>query len=260
MTPGRLRGLIFDMDGTLADTEEVHRIAFNAAFADAGLPVRWDPAEHRRRLPQGSGKERLAVLFAEPPVSELIPLDQRERRILELHERKTTFFTAEIEAGRAALRPGVLRLIRAAAGRGLKLGVASTAHTRSVHTVLRVGLGPELYSRLAAVYGGNDVTHKKPHPEVYQRCLADLGLRPEEAVAFEDSRLGLRSALAAGLTTVVTYTHWTDDQDFTGAAAVIDQLGDPGLPPVAVRCGPAGFASGGMVGLEDLERLIEIGG
>jgi HAD superfamily hydrolase (TIGR01509 family) len=258
----RLRGLIFDMDGTLADTEEVHRWAFNRAFEALGLPVNWDVAEHRRRLPQGSGRERLALLFAEPPLAERFPDPaERERMIVRLHETKTNFFGEAIDAGRAELRPGVARLLAAAREAGLKTAVASTAHRRSVNAILRNKLPADLVAGLSAVYGGGDVINKKPHPEVYLRCLSDMGLKAGEAVAFEDSRIGLTSALAARLTTVVTHTHWTQGQDFTGAALVTDCLGDP--PPTGPSCrldtAPPALGRPAFLALEHFEALLGTG-
>ena len=102
-----------------------------------------------------------------------------------------------------------------------------------------MNLGEALYRRFVSIYAGNDIPNKKPHPEVYLRCLADMGLPAAAVVALEDTRIGMLSALAAGLTTVVTYTHWTDDQDFAGAAMVVDHLGEPGGPASRASRGPS---------------------
>lgn len=256
---GRLRGIIFDLDGTIADTEEVHRAAFNAAFEDLGLPVRWSAEEHRRRLPQGSGRERLDLLFAEEPLASLFPPDRRAEAITRLHQRKTERFTVEVDAGRVDIRPGIRRLMEEAVAAGVTIAVASTAHRRAVHAVLRVRLGADLYGRFAAIYSGNDVTLKKPHPEIYLRTLADMGLPAGSVVALEDTRIGLSAAVAAGLATVVTFTHWTDDQDFQEAALVADSLGEPGGPACRVTRGPGWAAGRTWLGLAEMERVLSGG-
>lgn len=255
MSARRLRGLIFDIDGTLADTEEVHRYAFNRALAEFGVPAQWDRAEHRRRMTIGAGRERLTAMFAEPAWRAVYPDRPAERMAAEVHARKTQIFAEAIEAGQAKLRPGVKRLLTEAVQAGLTLAVASTAHRTAVHTVLRVGLGEALYRRFAAVISGNDVVDKKPHPEAFRSCLTESGLTPAEAIAFEDSRTGLESATAAGITTVITYNRWTDDQDFSGAALVADCLGEPEGPACAIRSARVDLGRPGWIALEHLERL-----
>jgi HAD superfamily hydrolase (TIGR01509 family) len=205
----------------------------------------------------GAGRERLAAMFAEPEWAARYPNAAAENLVGRIHDRKTRVFAAAIEAGQAALRPGVRRLLEAAAAAGVKTGVASTAHKVAVHTVLRVGLGAGLAGKFAAIFSGNDVEQKKPHPEIYRRCLAEMKLSAGEVIVLEDSRVGLESAAAAGVAVAITFNRWTDDQDFSGAALTVDCLGDPGGPACSIRQSRVDLGRPEFVTLEHLERLLE---
>lgn len=218
--------LIFDVDGTLAETEEAHRRAFNDAFAEAGLGWRWDPPLYRRLLDVTGGKERIRhYLDAHGDRPRLD--DETVRR---LHARKTERYNDLLVSGEVALRPGVARLIGEARAAGVPLAIATTTSRPNVETLLAATLGPQALGWFAAVAAGDVVPAKKPAPDVYLLALRELGLPPGRCVALEDSRNGLEAALAAGLPTVVTVSAYTDDQAFPGALSVLDHLGEPGLP------------------------------
>ncbi|WP_119154338.1 HAD-IA family hydrolase [Caldimonas tepidiphila] len=224
-----INALIFDVDGTLADTEELHRQSFNAAFRDAGLGWEWTPAEYRELLRVTGGKERIAAHVAR------LGLDEAERRRLieripELHADKTRRYTAAVSAGRLPLRDGVARLIHEARDAGCLLAIATTTTAANVDALLRATLGEHGPGLFAVIGCGDLVRVKKPAPDIYRLVLDTLGVAPEEAVAFEDSWNGLRSAVAAGLWTVVTPTYWTEGDDFSEAGLLLPRLGDPGQP------------------------------
>ena len=249
--------LIFDCDGVLADTErDGHLPAFNAAFAEAGLPVRWSEADYAEKLKIGGGKERIASVFT-PELDAAVGVTSEQERtdwIKQLHLRKTALFTQRVDDDLLPARPGVHRLIGAALDAGWTVAVASTSAEASVRAVLRHVAGDDNYAR-CAVFAGDVVAAKKPAPDIYLKVLADLGLDPAECVVVEDSGIGVAAAVAAGLTTVVTISSFTAGDDFTGAALVLSDLGDPGAP-FTVPAAPAGVHPTGMVTLDDLAALI----
>ncbi|WP_217615261.1 HAD-IA family hydrolase [Cellulomonas sp. GbtcB1] len=252
-------GLLLDCDGVLADTErDGHLPAFNATFEEFGLPVRWSQEEYGRLLAIGGGKERLRTLLEPGLVARAgLPTDEDEQRelVARWHRAKTERYTALVRSGALPGRPGIARLVAEADAAGWRLAVASTSAEESVRAVLEHAVGPELAARFD-VFAGDVVPHKKPAPDIYLLALRETGLDPREVVVVEDSANGLRAALAAGLTTVVTVSSYTRDEDFTGAALVVSSLGDPPDDPATTLADPRGLEVDGAVGLGHLQRLL----
>ncbi len=224
-----LRALIFDVDGTLADTEEAHRQAFNDAFLAHDLPWQWSAATYRELLGVTGGKERIARYVE----SLGLPVVERERlrRIVPLvHRTKTEAFAGLVEMGGVPLLPGVARLLSEARSAGLRLGIASTTTARNLTALLTRNIGTSALSWFDAISTGDVVAQKKPAPDIYRHALAVLGLPAGACVALEDSELGVRAAKAAGLFTVAVPTRWTSDQSFMLADLVLPSLGDPQRP------------------------------
>lgn len=221
----RLKALIFDVDGTLADTEEAHRIAFNDAFAAAGLAWRWDAALYRDLLRVAGGRERIAHYIDTLQLSEEAKAHNRAR-IPELHADKTRRYAQRVAHGQVVLRTGVARLITEARMAGVQLALATTTSPQNVDALIGATLGAGALDWFASRVCGDAVAAKKPSPEAYLRALSELGLRAQDCVALEDSANGLRAALGAGLCTVVTPTQWSAGEDLAGAALVIPHLGD----------------------------------
>jgi HAD superfamily hydrolase (TIGR01509 family) len=229
-----VRALLFDVDGTIADTEETHREAFNAAFREHHLPHVWEPDEYRDLLAVTGGRERLAHYFESARVAWSHGL------VADVHRTKTMKYGELVASGSVPLRPGVARLWDEAREAGLRLGITTTTTEANVHALLEAALGTGAASRFAVLACGDVVPAKKPAPDVYLHALAVLGLAPHEAVAFEDSTPGLASAKAAGLFTVVTPCQWTERQDLSAADVRVSHLGDPAAPlsgEDAVRAG-----------------------
>lgn len=220
-----LTAIIFDVDGTLADTErDGHRPAFNAAFAEAGLAWQWNEALYGELLAITGGKERIRHFATRHDPIFLAHADS-ENRIARLHAAKTRHFLALLESGAIPLRPGVAQLIAESRAEGMRLAIATTTTLENVTTLLRVNLGPTAESWFDVIGAGDIVPAKKPAPDIYHWVLQRLALPGGSCLAIEDSAHGLAASLAAGVPTLVTPNAYTLGQDFSGALAVISDLG-----------------------------------
>lgn len=219
-----LQALIFDVDGTLAETErDGHRRAFNAAFREAGLPFEWDERTYGELLKVTGGKERIRFFLDNCDMCPKLS----DHQIRALHKRKTELYTAWLETGDWVLRPGIARLIREARAEGLKLAIATTTTQDNVEALLKhVGL-LDAFDMIGA---GDIVPKKKPAPDIYLWVLKQLGINQKGAIAFEDSENGLKAARAAGLRVIVTPSYYTREEHFDGAWAVLSDLGELDKP------------------------------
>jgi len=246
-----LKAVFWDVDGTLAETEMAgHRLAFNRAFADAGLPWRWDPLTYRRLLNVTGGRERLGVFLSE--VEGRVP---EASRLDQLQACKQAHYRELVGEGDLVLRAGVARLMTEIAGAGL-LQVIVTTSGRSAVTALLQASADDLQPHLRFWICGEDVACKKPDPEAYRLAIARAGVQPAQVLVLEDSSPGLRAAAAAGLATVVTLSQVSAVEPveaFAEALAVLDGLGDE-LEPARVLRGPT--CPGDQVTLSYLQRLL----
>jgi HAD superfamily hydrolase (TIGR01509 family) len=212
-----IRALIFDVDGTLAETEEAHRQAFNSVFAREGLGWVWDVERYRHLLRVTGGKERIARYLADEGLS--LPPE----RIAALHGLKNEAYMRIVRSGGAPLRPGIAELIADARAAGLKLAICTTTSRVNIETLLDVALGAQGRALFAVVVTGEDVRAKKPDPEAYLLALARLQLPASQCLALEDSRNGVEAAVAAGVRVVVSPSLYTSHETFPGAAAIRDE-------------------------------------
>ncbi|MEX8498707.1 MAG: HAD-IA family hydrolase [Leptothrix ochracea] len=241
-----LRALLWDVDGTLAETErDGHRAAFNMAFKEFSLSWRWDVEAYGQLLHITGGRERMLHDFETRPEAPREPVE-RERLALALHRRKNELYAQLVRQGGIQARPGVKRLIEQAHQQGLRQAIATTTSRSNVNALLRGMLGEDWQRYFAGVVCGEDVEHKKPDPEVYLRALADVGVEPYEALAMEDSAPGLKAARAAGVPALITRSIYFANSDFSGAWAVMDDLdqGDAQTPgPVSLDALSARYAA-----------------
>lgn len=220
-----LRALIFDVDGTLADTESVHRAAFNHAFKETGLGWHWDEALYTELLDISGGKERVLHYWKRVnPDVRAIEAQAVQDTVHRIHELKTAYYEAAVNNGEVALRPGVLTLFEEAAAEGVLLAIATTTSPVNIAALLRRAMGPDWRHAFAAIGDGTTAPLKKPHPMVYEQILQLLRLDASECLAFEDSGNGLKAATLAGLATVITPTQFTRHHDFSRALHVVPDL------------------------------------
>ncbi|MGM0593820.1 MAG: HAD family hydrolase [Pseudomonadota bacterium] len=247
-----LKALLFDVDGTLADTErDGHRVAFNRAFAEAGLDWEWSEALYGKLLAVTGGKERIRY-YLDNFNTEFERPAELDTFIAGLHKSKTAHYVQMLSEGVIPLRPGVKRLIKEAREAGLRLAVATTTTPENVSALVENALAPDAMSWFEVIAAGDVVPAKKPAPDIYTYAMEKMGLAPEACIAFEDSHNGIRSSLGAGLKTIVAVNGYTREEDFSGAEIVLDHWGEPDQP-FTVLSGDAGGAS--YLDLDLVKRL-----
>jgi HAD superfamily hydrolase (TIGR01509 family) len=222
-----LEALIFDVDGTLAETEEAHRQSFNEAFAAFGFDWNWDKELYRQLLQVTGGKERLRYYIDEwrPRGIELALA-----RFAEIYEDASARYSMLVRSGAVAARPGVRRLITEAHERGVRLAIATTSLRDSVDALLRMMVGKETSSWFMVIAAGDIVARKKPAPDIYLAALEKLGFGADSCVAIEDSENGVKAAIAAGLPVIAAPSYYLKGDDFSLATSVLSDLGEPDRP------------------------------
>jgi beta-phosphoglucomutase-like phosphatase (HAD superfamily) len=233
-----LQALIFDIDGTFANTEEAHRCAFNEAFQKHGLSWYWDEGEYSKLLRTTGGKERLAAYI------DRLDLPSEDKQALRaqigaIHATKTDLYTRKVSSGAVPLREGVKRLIEQARGAGVALAIATTTTLPNIDALLKTNLGSDALALFSVIGAGDQVPRKKPAPDIYQWVLRQLALPAFNCIAIEDSAHGLAAAQGAGLFTLVTPSYWTQNEDFSSADWVLPSLS-------------------ALSGLAELERRLEL--
>lgn len=225
-----LQALIFDVDGTLADTErDGHRVAFNRAFVDAGLDWHWTEARYGELLAIAGGKERIQH-YMQSDCPDFEPPEPLPAWAAALHRAKSQHFKRLLREDLIQLRPGVKRLIEDAREQGIRLAIATTSALETVTALLETALAPDSPTWFEVIAAGDMVPAKKPAPDIYHYVLRTMQLNPSDCLVLEDSYAGLQAARQAGLPTVITVNGYTRQQDFAGALLVLSHLGEPALP------------------------------
>ena len=248
----KLKALLFDVDGTLADTErDGHRVAFNRAFAEAGLDWEWSEELYGKLLAVTGGKERIRYYLDNFNTAFERP-EALDEFIAGLHASKTRHYVQMLSEGMIPLRPGVRRLIDEARAAGMRLAVATTTTPENVSALLENAMDPDAMSWFEVIAAGDIVPAKKPAPDIYTWAMEQMQLKPEECIAFEDSHNGIRSSRGAELTTIVSVNGYTADEEFDGAAIILDNWGEPNQPFTVIE----GDAGGSIyLDLEMVKRL-----
>jgi HAD superfamily hydrolase (TIGR01509 family) len=225
-----LKALIFDVDGTLANTEQdCHLRAFNEAFKLLNMNWHWDNVIYSDLLQVSGGKERIAHYMNQYEPLVETPLSKVD--IARIHQLKTDIFVGYVAQGCVSIRTGVQRLVNEA-----------------------ILVGGGMSSKFEVIGAGDVVKNKKPASDIYQYVLDELKLSASECIVFEDSAVGFASASAIGLKTVVTLSEYTKAFEFDGAMVVIDHLGEKGKPFEIMSGRPSSHS---FVNVEYLKELHE---
>jgi HAD superfamily hydrolase (TIGR01509 family) len=249
----RLQAVIFDVDGTLAETErDGHRPAFNAAFREYGLDWEWDVSLYGKMLAVTGGKERIRA-YCQEYRPDFLDRTDVDALIAELHQAKTRHYVAFMERGEVPPRSGVVRLVRELRQAGIRLAIATTTTPANVDALLAHTLHALPESTFEVIGAGDIVPAKKPAPDIYAWVLRHLDLPADECLAIEDSRNGVLAARGAGLPVLVTESAYTRGEDFTGATAVLCGLGDSNDPAHAIAGPPL---PAGLVDVSYLRRCV----
>lgn len=244
---GQLGAVVFDVDGTLVDSERHgHRPAFNAAFAEAGLPYEWDEDVYGALLDVPGGRRRIHEFL----VGEGHADEEAGALAARLHTRKTEIFRGLAVAGRIPARPGAKRLLDELAAAGVTVAVATTGRRVWVEPLLDRLFG---LARFTTVVAGDDVPALKPDPSAYVAVLDRLAAPADAVVVVEDSDNGVAAAAAAGLACLAVVNDYTAGQDLPGAGLVVDGFGRPGR--AQVLAGPSEALDDGAVTVATLRRL-----
>ena len=223
----QLKAFIFDVDGTLADTErDGHRVAFNQAFDELGINWNWDIETYGKLLAVTGGKERMKFYATDFLNNENLP-ENLDSIIPDIHQAKTRHYMELLSTGAIPLRPGVERLIHEARERDFRISIATTTTPENVTSLIEHTLGKESIDWFEVIAAGDIVPAKKPAGDIYDYTLKEMKLNADECIAFEDSHNGILSSLDANLETIITINDYTKEHDFSGARIVLDQMGEP---------------------------------
>jgi len=224
-----LEGVIFDVDGTLADTEEIHRQAFNLAFEQFDLDWDWTPGLYEELLRISGGRERITYYGAD--LRENFQSDTEFRNyVLNIHGVKTEIYRDLLHSGAVKLRPGVERLLEECRRENMIMGIATSSKYANLKTLLDQNLGSEWPTWFETIKTCDSVDEKKPSPAVYLAVLKELPVPSNRCIAFEDTENGLGAATGAGICTIVTTHFFTRNHHFPNAGMVVDHMGEPGMP------------------------------
>eukprot|EP00210_Caulerpa_lentillifera_P009070 g8655.t1 len=240
VSTAKLDALVLDCDGVIVESENLHRVAYNDSFKEFNVLINGDLVDWSEEFYDefqnkvGGGKPKMRWYFRHhgwPTTSRFLtpPEDPESQEALidELQSWKSSRYRELIGSGEIEPRPGILRLIKEAREKGLKVAVCSASTKPSVVFVLENLLGDEIFSSLDCFLAGDDVKEKKPNPLIYKTAAERLGLAPRNCLVIEDSAIGVEAALGAGMRCIVTYTRSSKSQSFQGAELIVPNLENP---------------------------------
>jgi len=236
----KLKALLFDVDGTLADTEkDGHRMAFNVAFKEKGLDWEWDEKLYGELLSVSGGKERMTH-YAKNYLNDF-KMDNHEESIKILHRNKTNYYIELLKQSKIELRVGVKRLIEEAKSQNMRMAIVTTTSFENVQYLVENTLGKNAMDYFELIACGDIVPDKKPAPDIYLWALEKMKLNANEVLAFEDSYNGVTSATTSHIKTIATINEYTKNEDTSKAELIINQLGDKENPMQVIQGDGLGY-------------------
>lgn len=229
-----LKALIFDVDGTLANTERNgHLVAFNLAFEKLGLNWHWSNELYCQLLKVTGGQLRIKYYIKNYKPE--FKCDAIDVFVKETHALKTKIYTYLMDAGDIPLRTGVTRLLNEARKAGLRLAIATTTTPINVDSLIANTLGRDTLAWFEVIGTGDVVSNLKPAGDIYHWVIEKMNLKADECIAFEDSHNGIVSATNANLKTLVTINEYTESHSFEDAMVVLNHLGNPNKPFAIIK-------------------------
>ena len=210
-----LKAVIFGSIGSFSETSRIQLESFNEALSQNGLKQQWDEKEYIEFLKIQGGLNRLKQVFPEssPQVLEKI------------HSDKTRLFQQKLAEGESYLRTGFETFCEMLLQNNILIGLASTTFLDSIDAILK---SLNTISRENFTFIGHQglTQRQKPDPEIYEMALREMGVKKDEVLAFEDTRLSLMSPIHAGIKTIAIPGELSSGQDFSEATLVIQQYSD----------------------------------
>ncbi|UWQ22557.1 HAD family phosphatase [Jannaschia sp. W003] len=214
-----MKALLLGSIGTLADTSELQRRAFNEAFAKHGLDWQWPRDDYRRMLRESGGQRRVAAQAD----AEGIDVDAAA-----IHATKSELFQGYLADGAASARPGLREAITRARAEGVRVGLVTTTSRANVDALLgSLSMDRGVFD---VIVTAEEVSAPKPAPDCYEYAAATLGFAAEDCVAVEDNEGGVRAALAAGMACIAWPNENNRGHDFTGARMAGDDIAEAVWP------------------------------
>lgn len=224
-----LEALIFDVDGTLANTErDGHLVAFNLAFKELGLNWEWSNKLYHELLNVTGGQLRIKYYLKKYNTE--FTHNDLDNFVASIHALKTKIYVRLMDEGAVPLREGVVRLFKEAKDAGLRLAIATTTTPANVDALIANTLGKEALDWFEVIGAGDVVPNLKPSGDIYSYVLAQMNLNASQCLAFEDSHNGIVSATQAGLKTIITVNEYTNTHEFDGSMVILNNLGEPDQP------------------------------
>ena len=210
-----LKAVIFGSIGSFSETSRIQLESFNEALSQNGLKQQWDEKEYIEFLKIQGGLNRLKQVFPEssPQVLEKI------------HSDKTRLFQQKLAEGESFLRTGFEAFCEMLLQNNILIGLASTTFLDSIDAILK-SLNTISKENFAFIGHQGLTQRQKPDPEIYEIALREMGVKKDEVLAFEDTRLSLMSPIHAGIKTIAIPGELSSGQDFSEATLVIQQYSD----------------------------------
>ncbi len=249
-----LKAVLFDVDGTLSETERHgHLVAMNRAFRAAGLDWQWSEKIYGELLRTAGSIERIHHYIAACHPGYRHVNKDLDDLLSGIVRYKNTDYRRMVASGEIPLRPGVKRVLREIQGSDVRMGIVTTTARQNVDALLLQNIGGDVLDWFEVIAAGNVVAHKKPAPDIYIHALQQMELSPAEVLAVEDSENGVRSALATGMPVLAIKSEYSNDHDLSGAALLVDGWGAREMPMNVLHGDACGHS---MISLELMRRLV----